>query len=390
MIRHRKIAFGLSIAISLGGVLFANSNDPQPALFDKPVENAMFRGINLHIEYEGKEFPVMGFEDERFLIPYEGKLKRVSHENQLKLKSSPKFSTKYIHVEDLEVRPKASQEESYLTTIQALESRRSQWEAQLSYLMRAGSNAVFGSAPIQTQSSAGGIQEQINEAEDNILQIRDQIQDMEEQLLFSDDLVDSLYISFRVTPDTDMEEAYLFAVAQFTYPGLDSDKPVLNILTKSIGDLEAHKPKKVRLWMGNFPKDFNVVQMQYHFYTGREELPSSLTTELLPMNDDEAYEYLYGYYVTNYSGPDRKPQLFEPLDIAHFEGVLSSSQIDRTKVSFQLNALGEISDIQVDTGNPQTDQQIRELILTVRFLPAIKAGVPAPSQVNIPLRRIVR
>ena len=377
------LAFG---CFAIPGFVLEGAEAP----FDSIPQNAMYGGLVLSVEENGEQLPVLGFREDQYLIRREGEIVGVGVEANLQVQARPKFANRYIQITDLNVTPRKSQQEDYLNTIRAIE-REIVRQEQILDMYRARGLGSFGALPPGTTVPSGqSTDDIIFQTEDRINELRDQINDMDDQLMNRDELVDSLFIRFDLFSETPVEDPFFVVVATFTKPSDGDDTPYLNIFTKGLNDIEPGVSERIRFQMGGFPENFNVVRMGYHLFSGREEIPNSLTEEIMAMTDEEAYEYLYGQYVANFEGPDRRPQLFKPLLRHKFVEVISENSLEAIRLKLAITAKGETSVESISGAESDELVLLREMLAELRFLPAMEDGIPVDRSVNVSLTRVLR
>jgi hypothetical protein len=199
--------------------------------------------------------------------------------------------------------------------------------------------------------------------------------------------MNAIDVQFRVSSPRTLEDAYAVIIVQY-HPPMQERAPLHWVTTRPLGRVD-DRPRAVSVRRDGFPAGFTIDKVSVHVFEGASELATNISESRVTLTREEAHQFMVLDYVDTHPGETvpAKSILVESLPVGR-EG-LSAEQVTphyRVKVSKD----GLPTDFSVEGGGAVSEPNVRTVLAGLRFLPALKAGQPVESTVEIHLDQMDR
>lgn len=332
-----------------GGTIINYAVEDQPCLY---------YGINVVVETDGQLLPLIGIQDDHYVLHEKGSKLSVSMDRQIQIKSELKFDRQYITIDNAE------------TALTSREYQRllNEYNQLLAIQMESSGFESNFEAPM--------------DLEDQILAV-----DMEMAEALANP--DTVTIQLTFTPHWAHSDVYLLGLAHFS--SNDSDNPGKGVKAGflNLGDVEKGGSRSVAFNIQGLPYGSKLDQLTYHFFSKGREIPTNESMNRRLLNEEETHQFFMLQYLAANEGKTRGPSLYEPLEKAAFENYLKTEDLENVVLTVLIDKNGKPKDVVVKSGLTKFQKEICELATQALFFPTLKDGVPVEQKVNIRLSSIV-
>ncbi|RXK56377.1 hypothetical protein ESB00_11055 [Oleiharenicola lentus] len=206
------------------------------------------------------------------------------------------------------------------------------------------------------------------------------IAEQEYEKALAEEKYDAIKLDFSVSSPVSVSDVYVVLFVE--YQAADAEETQQQVVVKSLGDLGS-TPRRVTIRRGGLPPGYLLKATRIHFYTGGEEMPSSLSDRRMEIDEEKAFTYLLVQRRLKFPDGTHKPAIMwrdpRPVQLAG----LSAGEWDR-KRRFVVDANGRLS---LEAGDPQ--EAYAELLAEVRYYPALRNGEPVRAVLDGTLRLVL-
>ena len=190
----------------------------------------------------------------------------------------------------------------------------------------------------------------------------------------------AIRLSFNVTADRDLAQAYYAVIAQIRDPGSLPGHVRKWAYVKSLGPISAGSSKKVSFFQGGFPPGYNIEACEVHVYDRSQELATNLSRKRVPLTDEEAHDYRVIEYIGTNKGRSLPVAIAMNSIAANLHTSLTPAQLGKTYY-LRVGKDGRVRAAFQDTDAKQSlaDPALEAALKTLRFKPALQQGKPVES-----------
>lgn len=380
-------------------VVSAGADEPEAGLTD-----SIFYGMELYVEEEGVEYPLVGFKDGLHLFMKNGELHGLPWPVKINFKKTIRHSDRFAALFDFNSTPYSSELVKMMDRYADVSVQQSNQQAELDYALsyQAGLVAAGGGnvgplgeadlAYLQSVTLQQGAAAQASASEaSNLSNLTTTLWDMEREMADKthQENFDALILNLKIQSPEPLTDCYLFVRSTYLDPA--SDKPEtknFKVRFVEVGDIDANHPETVRFTMTDFPEGPQILDMTYHLYSGPLEIATDFSDQRIQLSEDEAYDFLFADLFSRSDPENSNPELFKLLP--EIPSDLSARTLEEASISLVVQADGNISDVRIENCPRKDLTRVKEIIAQARFLPAIENGIPVDHRVEFPLNSIFR
>lgn len=390
--RRVKIIFGIVLVLALTLAAFAQSQPRVVESRSSPDPYHLFVGIDLLIPRDGELTPVTSFDragirlagDTEPFLPIEAS-------GQVVYRRATKLGAEQIVIEDYRIQKAfSSADESAAEQVQvqsfiAEQAARAQ-RTQIALLQTGSDIPTAGEAgEVEVRNSAGSSQQdtsaKLQEVESSLERLSE-LQDItteNPELLDSNptDLPDAAEVTFRISNESEIDEAYAFVVMRVL-----TDKGLVDTnFFQRIGRISP-EPRTVSFSRKGLAPGFEIKETQIHIFAQGRELPTSLSEQHFELSMAEAREFA----LLSHLGDNRGQTLparpaWELVSNQRLEELSRESLEHQFTVDISVN--GDVVKI-----HDQPDDKLTGAVAILEnmlFLPALDNGEPVQSTTSVRL-----
>ena len=138
------------------------------------------------------------------------------------------------------------------------------------------------------------------------------------------------------------------------------------------------KPRKITLMQANLPAGFEVLNHAIHVFSGREEVATNLSSNLTQLSRDFASKFAKLDYIEHHREANAPASPIWSLAPAELRGADNLKELD-FPVTVDLDAEGNLVAIQGST----SPSNVQSIVSKMAFLPALEAGQPVASRLEV-------
>jgi hypothetical protein len=198
---------------------------------------------------------------------------------------------------------------------------------------------------------------------------------------------DAIRVSFSVTPMSDLAKPYFAVIARIKDPAGKPDQEQPWVHLESLGPMAAGVTRKVNVYEEGLPPGYALGKCEVHFYDGRSELATNLSSNRAELSKDEMLDFRVIQYI---AGNDGRTLPAAPAMFANdLRASLSQDQLNQTcyvRVAKDGRVAATFRD--KDGAQPLQDQTLDAALKGLRFKPAIESGKPVEATVAIRLGKL--
>jgi hypothetical protein len=198
---------------------------------------------------------------------------------------------------------------------------------------------------------------------------------------------DAIRVSFAVTPKSDLAKPYFAVIARIKDPAGKADQELPWVHLESLGPMAAGVTRKVNVYEEGLPPGYALGKSEVHFYDGRSELATNLSSNRAELTKDEMLDFRVIQYI---AGNEGRTLPAAPAMFANdLRSSLSQDQLNQTcyvRVAKDGRVAATFSD--KEGAQPLQDQTLDAALKGLRFKPAIESGKPVEATVAIRLGKL--
>ncbi len=368
--------------------------------------DSIFMGMNLFVEVDGVEYPMVGFKSGLHLYYKDGQLEGAPRPAKINFRKSIRHSDQFASLFDFETRPYSTEVarlmERYMDAIQQQMNFTQPLEYSLQSLSNLSAGGGMGPAGMSNvdaeiqrnqQVAVSQATAAVSTSSASLNNMQSMARGIEQEIgeKSHEEHFDTLLISLKFQPEEDLEDCYLFVRAKYLDGnGANPEEEAFNIQIAEIGNIQAGETNPVHFAMTGFPEGPQILEMSYHLFSGDREVPTEYSEQRIHLSEEEAYDFLYADLFTELDPPDTDPSLFKLLSREVVPASLTTEKSRSIRVSLLVTAMGEVDQVQILNCPDELVSDVERVIIEAKFLPAVEDGTPVDRQVEFVLDDIFR
>jgi hypothetical protein len=196
-------------------------------------------------------------------------------------------------------------------------------------------------------------------------------------------LFDAIDVNFLVSSPNSISDCYAAVVCTIrtTIGKMAAGQMVFFC---DVGDVHP-KARRVKTQFTGLPPGFQLLQTEFHFYSGTQELASNVAPNRVPLTAREAGEFLTAQYVSAHPGETTPARVaWAPRTTDALQRLAAKEK--SLSIRFTIDTSGAVTGI---ADNSPT-KALQEYIAAVRFFPALENGKAVSSTLSIGLPELFR
>lgn len=349
--------------------------------------------MDLFVQGEDQPATVVRFDGDRVkTVDPDGKVSFVKRTNGFNFQRTPKVSSTLVQLEGLEAEavfsPHNDPQRDWLKTRanltgslvdQATTAQASQMASEQNtfYAQQAAGNA-FNSEAAGAAQDANSIQMQASGAMDDAMYQLQTTFDSSplQQAAYkkeSEGNFDAVELRFSVSSPEPIADAQVVALIT-----IRSEYRQLELnFHRNIGTI-GPKPRKITLMQANLPEGFEVMDHAIHVFSGREEVATTLSSNLTQLSRDFASKFAQLDYIEHHREANAPASPIWSLAPSELRATQNLNELDHP-VTVDLDAEGNLVAIQGST----SPSNVESIVSKMAFLPALESGKPVASRLEV-------
>lgn len=387
--RPRGIRLPLSVLFTLGFV--ASSWGGEPA---EPKDHALFVGTTLQIECDGEYRELVGAEGRDVTVLAKGQTFTLPREkvNAVRVEPGLKLSSIVAEIDNLRTtavdlpaggdRFAADRMRILMDSMVGQSEERMDSDfRRVESATRAVSTATFGKADAQRVLDRA--RADYGRSVDTNLQLRGAVSSVTP----SGAATTAIEVAFDLSCPRELARAFALLVTEIRTSS--REKPEYRVHIEPLPKL-GPKARRVTMIQGGLPPGFELGRVDVHLYANGQELATNLSAQRVDLTADDALRYLVLCYVASHPADTLAAT---PLKVAlpsDFKQQAASLDLGRP-VFVTVGPDGRVAGSSADSaGIAALDPYLDTVVRKFRFNPALAAGKPIESVVELTLAEFVR
>jgi hypothetical protein len=195
-------------------------------------------------------------------------------------------------------------------------------------------------------------------------------------------------LTFELSSSEPMDNAYILVVAN--YASLTKPNEVARqISAQELSRIDS-KPRRVKMThaaaMNRLPfKKFDIA-----LFSNGQEIATNLSEKRLALTGDQAYQFFLIEYLTSHKGATVPPTPILMTPRAEFRRQLEKTETSQT-FHASVDKTGKVIALSSDTaGKEPVSASVKTALRNVRFMPALKQGVPVDGHLRMSVADLIR
>lgn len=369
---------------------------------DESLPDSVFMGVVLNTRIMDEVIPVLDYRAGQWVAGDPESPRVMNKLPVIEMRKTIRHSDNFIAVSDLEttrMSTEAFQQARRVSSAQAaIASTRARMDNMMARREEQAARLTGAEAPETVEvfsNSIDSLSQQISQAQTEIESFEETMGNVDGGAFGTAQTFDQLRIEFTVEPRETIRSCYL--VTRILYhsnpqlsPNLDPEEVRGAYHIKEIGDLPAGEPTRVGFNLTGFTAGPRIIESNYHFFSGDDEIPSDFSSQRIPVTEEEAFDFVYADYVAQAGDRDRLPALFKRLPVDPLLSMASKDELRAADVQYTVTPMGFAEAIVVSGVDGAAAEALRAFIRErARFFPALEDGLPVERSRSHPLAELV-